>query len=107
MIQMLWDQQQTTYASLDVNDKGLVFFVPLESFAQKPWAYLHPLAEFIGSSTTSRTEIDLRRQRCPRKYEDRTNQIKSTLEQQISLEERSILLRLVDEYETLLEKVSR
>jgi hypothetical protein len=103
IIQSLWDRNQTTFASLNSEEKRLIFYVPFESFIQRPWPYLEPLAEFIGTRTTRHTPSALKRQKCPRKYEENTGQKRLMLEQQVSPEEKDIVQRLVEEYETLVE----
>lgn len=106
MIQSLWDRNQTTFASLNAQEKRLVFFVPFESFIQRPWPYLEPLAEFIGTRTTRHTSGALKRQKCPRKYEDNTAPKRLMLEQQVSPDEKDIVQRLVEEYDTLVENTA-
>jgi hypothetical protein len=106
IIQSLWDQNQTIFESLSAEQKRLVFIVPFESFTQRPWPYLAPLAQFIGSKTTRHTASALKRQRCPRKYEDRTAAKRLLLEQQVSPDEKDIVQRLVEEYETLVESAA-
>lgn len=106
MIQSVWDRNQTTFASLNAQEKRLIFFVPFESFIQRPWSYLEPLAQFIGTKTTRHTASALKRQKCPRKYEDKTAPKRLLLEQQVSPDEKKIVQRLVEEYETLVEKAT-
>lgn len=106
VIQSVWDQNQTTFASLNAEERRLVFYVPLESFIQRPWSYLEPLAQFIGSETTRHTASALKRQRCPRKYENNTAAKRLMLQEQITPEESDILQRLVEEYETLIESAA-
>ena len=107
MIQRLWDKNQATFAAITSDQQRQVLFIPFESFIEKPWPYIDPLGDFIGSTKTRHTASALKRQKCPRKYDSATTDRKRlAIEEQASPEERDLIQRLVEEYEALSEKVA-
>ncbi|MBI3616062.1 MAG: sulfotransferase domain-containing protein [Candidatus Omnitrophica bacterium] len=102
MIQGLWEENWAVYQRLPEEQKQQVFWIPLEPFAQDPMPTIGRMARFLGTRITRGTRKALRREGCPRSspiQERRQRQEK--IETEATMEEKGILRRLIDSYESL------
>jgi hypothetical protein len=107
MIEWVWDRNQRAYLSLNESQRKQVFFIPFEDFVERPLVHIVPLAQFLGSATTGRTNSALKRQKCPRTLHRDVMKKEQSIESQVSTEEMAIMKRLVDEYESLVLECAR
>ena len=102
MITSLWDQNQSAYDSLDEECKAQVLIIPFEDFVQRPDSYLGPIGDLLGTRPTRHTPSALRRQKCPRTLSaESRKQKRASLEGEASPDERLLLARLEEEYESV------
>ena len=104
MITRLLDDSRSVYGALTQELRSQVLVLPFEEFVQRPYLYLPPIADFIGSSPTRHTPSALKRQRCPRTISPGERQHKQKrIESEASTERLADLNRLTEEYERLVE----
>jgi hypothetical protein len=107
MIEWIWNRNQSRYQSVDETQQNQVFFIPFEDFVQRPFVYVQPLAEFLGSATTKRTKGAVKRQNCPRTLQRDVTRTTRSIEELLSDQEADILHRLIAEYEALVGECAR
>jgi len=88
------------YARLNEERKKQVMFVIFEEFVTDPMPYCKKIAEFLGTTTTSRTKKVLKRERCPRILDPKDREEKrGNIEKKASEKAVARLNKLIEEYE--------